>query len=295
MFRYFKGEPSEFVIHTAGGRLRREGPGLSFLYFTPPASIAVVPTTTIDVSFIFNEVTRNFQAITLQGQLTYKVHEPRRTAALLDFTIDPRTRAYKKKDPEKLGQRIVNLAQASTQRVVRAMDLDQALRAEALDRTVADELGRDPELLGLGVVVLSFHFLAVKPTPETGKALEAEFRESLLRKADEAIYARRAAAVEQERKIKENELATATALEEQRQGLLALQATNAEQEALYKAKAMEIELGPFTRVEPRLLMALAFRQLGTNAAKIGTLTITPDLLTSLLGGGTGGGGGGERA
>ena len=86
MFRYFKGEPSEFVIHTAGGRLRREGPGLSFLYFTPPASIAVVPTTTIDVSFIFNEVTRNFQAITLQGQLTYKVHEPRRTAAVFSLS-----------------------------------------------------------------------------------------------------------------------------------------------------------------------------------------------------------------
>lgn len=284
MFRYFKGEPSEFVIHSAGGKVRREGPGLSFFYFTPPASIAVVPTTTIDVSFIFNEVTRNFQAITIQGQLTYKVHEPRKTAGLLDFTIEPSTRAYKKKDPERLGQRIVNLAQASTQQVVRRLDLDAALRAEDLDRSVAQGLASDPELQALGVVVLSFHFLAVKPTPETGKALEAEFRESLLRKADEAIYARRAGAVEQERKIKENELATATALEEQRKALLSLQAQNAEQEALYKARAMEIELGPFTRVEPRLLMALAFRQLGANAEKIGNLTITPDLLAALLGG-----------
>jgi hypothetical protein len=284
MFRYFKGEPSEFVIHTAGGKVRREGPGLSFFYFTWPASIAIVPTTTVDVSFIFNEVTKNFQGITIQGQLTYKVHEPRKAAALLDYTVTPKTRAYRTKDPEKLGQRIINLTQGATQRVVRTLDLDQALRAEAL-ATVMDDLARDPELQALGVVVLSLHFLAVKPTPETGKALEAEFRESLLRKADESIYARRAAAVEQERKIKENELATATALEQQRQKLLALQATNAEEEARYKAKAMEIELAPFVKVEPRLLMALAFRQLGANAQKIGNLTITPDLLTTMLGGG----------
>ena len=55
--------------------------------------------------------------------------------------------------------------------------------------------------------------LAVKPKPETAKALEAEAREALLRRADEAIYTRRNAAVEQERMIKENELATEIAVE----------------------------------------------------------------------------------
>jgi len=38
------------------------------------------------------------------------------------------------------------------------------------------------------------------------KALEAEAREALNRGADEAVYVRRNAAIEQERKIKENEL-----------------------------------------------------------------------------------------
>jgi hypothetical protein len=283
MFRYFKGEPSEYVIHTARGRVRHEGAGASFFYFTPPASIAVVPITTVDVSFIFNETTKNFQAVTLQGQLTYRVEEPNKTAALLDFTVRGPGRVYRTKDPEKLGQRIVNVAQVCTQRVLRAMDLQEVLAAKALDRAVQDELAVDAELAALGVACLSLHFLGVKPTPETGKALEAEFRESLQRKADQAIYARRAAAVEQERTIKENELATAIALEEKKKRLLALQAENAEQEATYKAKAQRIELEPFTEVEPRLLMALAFKNLGANAGKIGNLTITPDLLTSLMG------------
>src|SRR5438045_2535058 len=40
------------------------------------------------------------------------------------------------------------------------------------------------------------------------KALEAEAREALNRNADQAVYTRRNAAIEQERKIKENELQT---------------------------------------------------------------------------------------
>ena len=42
----------------------------------------------------------------------------------------------------------------------------------------------------LGVEVLNLSIVAIKPTPETAKALEAEARELLLRQADEAIYSR---------------------------------------------------------------------------------------------------------
>jgi len=54
--------------------------------------------------------------------------------------------------------------------------------------------------------------LAIKPKPETAKALEAEAREALLRRADEAIYA---AAIPRSsrRAIKENELSTEIAVE----------------------------------------------------------------------------------
>jgi len=72
------------------------------------------------------------------------------------------------------------------------------------------------------------------------KALEAQYRETLLRQADEAIYARRAAAVEEERKIKENEQNTEITLEQQRQQLITLQGDNARQEAEYQGQALEV-------------------------------------------------------
>ena len=70
-----------------------------------------------------------------------------------------------------------------------------------------------PALQALGVELLGFSVLAIKPVPETSKALEAEARERLLRDADDAIYNRRNNAVEQERKIRENELNTEVAVE----------------------------------------------------------------------------------
>ena len=68
--------------------------------------------------------------------------------------------------------------------------------------------------------------VSAKPTPEVARALEATYRETLLRQADEATYARRAAAIEEERKIKESELATDIALEERRRNLIELESEN---------------------------------------------------------------------
>src|SRR5437764_5651277 len=93
----------------------------------------------------------------------------------------------------------------------------------------------------VGVEPLSVYFLTAQPTREVGKALEAEYRETLLRKADEAIYARRAAAVAEERKIKENELNTDIALALQRQQLIDLEGGNAQREADFQGKALELE------------------------------------------------------
>ena len=282
LFRWFKAEPSEFVLHQSRGKTKRSGNGLSFFYFGPTASIALVPATTLDSAFVFNEVTKNFQQITVQGQLTYRIKDPKRIAELLDFTVKAPGRAYRTKDPEKVAQRVLSVVQKRTQAAVRELSLEQAvLKGEALAHEVLITGMDDAELAGAGLELLSVHFTSVRPTPEMAKALEAEQREALQKKADEAIYARRAAAVEQERKIKENELATEVALEEQKQELIALQAENAEKEAIFRAKATEIELGPYKATDPKTIMALAFKNMGANAREDRQPTLTPDLLSML--------------
>jgi hypothetical protein len=296
--RFFKGLPTEYIVKYAGGRVRREGPGLAFFYLVHNTQVVAVPTTSTDASFVFNEITSNFQAVTIQGQFTYRIVDPRRIAALLNFTLDPRSRQYLSQDPERLSQRITNIIQMETRGELQARPLEDVLGqyegiAAAVQRRVKEAHLLEP----MGVELMSVYFVAAKPTPEVGKALEAGYREQLLRKADEAIYARRAAAVEEERKIKENELNTEITLEEHRRQLIDLQGDNAlreaenrgqalEREAQYQAKARAQALAVYKDFEPRELLALALNELGQNAGQIGNLTITSEILATLLNGRT---------
>jgi hypothetical protein len=293
---YFKGQPTEYVLRYGAGRLRREGPGLAFFYLKHSTQVVAVPTSSRDTSFVFNELTNNFQAVTIQGQFTYRIHSPRQAATLLNFTIDPRTHAYASDDPDRLAQRITNVIQMETRGELQKLTLEEALgRYEAVAATVQRRVKEGSLLEPLGVELLSVYFVAAKPTPEVGKALEAGYREALLRKADEAIYARRAAAVEEERKIKENELNTDIALEQRRQQLIELKGANdlreaenrgqaLEREAEFRARAKERELAAYKALGPRSILALALNEMGQNADRLGNLTITSEVLASLLNG-----------
>src|SRR5436309_5485746 len=106
MFGYLKASPTTHVLHYQNGRLRREGPGLTFLYFRPSSTIVAVPLESTGVPFVFNEITSDFQAVTLQGQLTYRVADPHRLAALLDYSLQSNGR-YGSDDPDKLDERLV--------------------------------------------------------------------------------------------------------------------------------------------------------------------------------------------
>ena len=165
----------------------------------------------------------------------------------------------------------------------------------------------------LGVEVIGLSILSIKATPEMAKAFQADAREKLLQRADEAIYARRNTAVELERRIKENELNTEIAVEEkkrtvretkmradiaveqERAELVDRRVENQRKESQARADGLRAMLEPMKDVDWRTLMAaqsggldsrqliaMAFRDLADKAESIGNLNISPELLTTLL-------------
>lgn len=280
---YFKGEPTEYLLVYRGGALSAKGVGLTFFYWAPSTTIVAVPSGTIDVPFILNEMTGNYQAVTLQGQLTYRLTKPETVAAVLNYAIDPATRQYRAEDPEKLAQRIINEVQTQARGELQNLALDAVMRqsVECAQRMYS-RVKAAPALAELGIELVSLYLTSVKPTPEMAKALEAEYRENLQTKADQAIYQRRALAVEQERRIKDNELTTAIELEQKRQHLVQLEGENAIRQAEAEAKATAIKLGPYKELPPATLLAMSMKGMADNAGKIGNLTITPELMASLL-------------
>ncbi|TFG73326.1 MAG: SPFH domain-containing protein [Anaerolineales bacterium] len=215
--RYIKADPTQYIIHFQNGSAKRQGAGLAFFYFRPASSIVVVPMASADVPFIFNEMAEDFQAITVQGLLTYRITDPERVASMLNFTISDAVDNYVTEDPAKLPQRLINLAQVLARaEVLKLLLRETMLLTDTISRSVLQQLTDNETVSGWGVEVLDFAILSIRPTPEISKALEAESREALLRQSDEAIYSRRNAAVEQERRIKENELNTEIAVEEKK-------------------------------------------------------------------------------
>lgn len=327
---YAKFDSMTYVMLYKNGRLVREGRGLAFFYATLGSSIAAVPLGSNDLPFIFNETTADYQSISIQGQLTYRITQPKQLAELLDFTVNS-AGIYKKNELEKLNQRLVNEAQTATSAFVHGLGLKDSVRSnKAIEAEIIVGLQSSAAVALLGIEVLGVNILAVRATPEMERALEAETRERLQQEADQAVYERRNFAVEQERRIKESELNTDIAVEEKRKQIdekrnesqlqrasnerklrelqvqadIAVEASRAkllEQQTANERLAADTQgyvtettLRPFQSLDwrtltalqnnpnPRLNIALAFRELAENAGKIGTLNITPDLLEGLL-------------
>lgn len=292
--RFIKVPPTTYLLQYQRGQLTRAGMGLAFFYYAPTTSLVAVPTASNEVPFIFEETTADFQMVTIQGQITYRVTEPEKLATLMNFTLVAGGEAYATDDPEKLPQRLINIVNVQARALIQRLPLRQAVReSDALVEALRPKLVASPEVLALGLEILGFSILAIKPTPETARALEAETREQLLKEADEAIFRRRNAAVENERAIKENELntenavelkkrqiretkmdadrgvqekqrllkeaemAASVALEEKRKELVELAAQNARAEANARAFGIEATMKALGTGDARILTALA--------------------------------------
>src|SRR5215469_9844733 len=311
--RYMKAAPTTYVLEYKNGRLRREGAGLSFFYYAPTTTLVTVPLESADVPFAFQETTADFQAVALQGQLTYRVADPQKLASLLDFSTGP-LGLYRSEDYRKLPERLVHTLQTLMRAETQKLALREALTSSGLLSTsVLAGMKGSEAVTQLGVEILNLSLLSIRPTPEMAKALEAEAREALQRRSDEAIYERRNNAVEQERRIKESEcnteiaveekrrqiretqIAADIAIEQQRATLVEKRIENDRKEADSRAYALEATLKPVRDMDwrtmmtlsnhggdPKMMIALAFQEMASNAQKIGELNISPDLLRSLV-------------
>jgi regulator of protease activity HflC (stomatin/prohibitin superfamily) len=241
-FKFIRFDSMTYVIKFNNGKVSKEGRGLSFFYYAPTTSISAVPIGSNNLPFIFAETTKDYQTVTIQGQITYKIGNPKQLADILDFTVTEKG-VYKKDDTEKLNQTIVNEAQTATSTFIHQLGLKEAIRsAKTIESKIIDGLSNSKAIQMLGIEILSINILAVKANPEMERALETETRERLQQEADQAIYERRNFAVEQERKIKESELNTDIAIEEKKKQIAEKQSETEIQQAENNRKLREMKI-----------------------------------------------------
>ena len=315
--RHLRAEPTSHVMRYRRGRLVRAGAGLAFWFRPSTTAIAQIPVDDRELPFLFHARSADYQRVTVQGAITFRVGDPALLADRIDFSIDLRSGRWTAEPLEHVGGLLTQLAQQFVIDQLATREL-RAILAEGVTpirARIDGGLAAEPALAQLGLQVVAVRVADVAPTAEVEKALQQPAREEIQTRADEATFARRATAVENERAIGENELANRIELARRHEQLVAQEGSNERRRAQEAAAARKIgaeaddELerlaaqrradtidlveqatlrGERERAEIQkaipagVLLALALQELAGQIGRVEHLTITPELLTPLL-------------
>jgi hypothetical protein len=226
--RHLRAEPNQYVLHYKKGRLTRRGAGLAYWFNPLSAAVAQLPVEDCEATFLLQERSSDFQEVTVQCTLVYRVADPVRAAARINFSISMQSGRWTEQPLERLTSLWSQRALQPARGYVTSTPLADALRsgAEAIRGRIVETLNADPEIAAMGLALVSVLVNRVAPSADLEKALQTPTREAIQQKADEASFQRRALAVEKERAIKENELATEIELARRQEQLIAQQGAN---------------------------------------------------------------------
>jgi regulator of protease activity HflC (stomatin/prohibitin superfamily) len=316
--RHLRGTPTAHVRHQRGGRLVREGTGLSFWFRPLSAVLSEIPVDDRELPLMFHARTRDFQDVTVQASVTFRVVEPAVAASRLDFSIDPETGRWRSTPLEQVAGLLTELAQQPALELLATTALPAALAAGVgvIRDRIFSALAHDERLQNLGIAILGVRVVALRPEPDVEKALQTPTREAVQQDADRATFERRAVAVERERAIAENELQNQIELAVREEQLVTQKGQNQRRQAEETAAADRIaadgkserqrvlaggqadairvvgeaegaaeaaKLAAYRDVDQKIVLGLALRQLAGALPNIGTLSVSPDLLTTAIG------------
>ena len=260
----------------------------------------------------------DFQDVSVQATITYRVADPATAAVRIDFGIDPDKGQWRSRPLEQVGGLLTELAQQHALDLLAGMALPRALAEgmSALRARMTEGLTGDARISDLGLAIVDVRVVAVRAEADVERALQTPTREQVQQDADKATYERRALAVEREGAIAENELQNqielarreAQLVEQKGQnerkratelaaaGRIQAEAKAGEQRLLAEAQAdatravgiaeadaEAARLAAYREVDAATILGLAAQELAGHLPAIGTLNLTPDVLTTLLG------------
>ena len=184
MLRRFAAAPSEYVMRYSRGELEQEGLGLNFLYNPRTTTIVSVPMTSIDSSFAFTERSSDFQPLEIEGDIVYRIVDPKKAAAAIDFSVGRHNPGGRDTALRTLRKRIVGVVRDLTRDELRSMAAEEAASAATdVGRSVKIRMAHSSLLAATGVRVMAVHLRKVKAPSEVVSALETHYLDSITREA----------------------------------------------------------------------------------------------------------------
>ncbi|HEU5448283.1 MAG TPA: SPFH domain-containing protein [Acidimicrobiia bacterium] len=315
---HLRANPTAHVRHLRNGEVAHEGAGQAFWFRPLTAALSEVPIDDREQPLLFHGRTADFQDVAVQATITYRVSDPATAAARIDFGIDPDRGHWRSRPLEQLGGLLTELAQQHALDLLAGMTLPRALAEgmAALRARMTEGLAGDARITDLGLAIVDVRVVAVRAEADVERALQTPTREQVQQDADKATYERRALAVEREGAIAENELQNQIELarreaqlveqngqnerkratEQAAAGRIQAEAKAGEQRLLAEAQAdatravgtaeadaEAARLAAYRELDAVTILGLAAQELAGHLPNIGTLNLTPDVLTTLLG------------
>jgi regulator of protease activity HflC (stomatin/prohibitin superfamily) len=314
---HLRAEASNHIIRYRNGAPVQSGRGLAFWFRPLDTAISEIPLDDQELTFVFHGRSQDLQEVVAQGICTWRVVNPEVLASRIDFGLDLGNGLHARTPLDQIAARLTGLAQQHAWAVMAETSL-RNLVADGVGRLrqrIGEGLADDAALVDIGIVVTSVRVSAVQPSAEVEKALAAPTRERIAADADEAAFARRAAAVDKERAIAENELANRIELARRASTLVQQEGANDRKKAAEQAAAGRItaegnartrtiaagadaeairlvqeqrnaaereRIDVYRDLAPAVLMGLAAREFAGKIETIEHLNLTPDLLGPML-------------
>ncbi len=311
-------EASQFLAVFRNGRPVQSGRGLA-VWFSPhgATSLVEIPADERDHELQISATTRDFQTVSVQGTATWRAASPMTLADRIDFSVDLASGAWRGDPLVQVEGLIDGLVKIAVERWVSARTVGEVLSAGVgpLLASLEAEVTGSRRLADIGVELAGVRLTTLTPSPDLVRALRQPTVERLQQSADEATFARRAAAVEKEAAIAENETKARIRLEEERALLIARERDNevaraeaqsetarvaaegaartrhisSEAEAASILKLDEAHLkgererADIARSMPEVVVLAEALKTGLGSSNIGTLNLGPDVVSLISG------------
>ena len=308
---------TDHLVHVRRGKTVHAGPGQAFWFRPLSAALSEVPIDDRELSLLFHARTADFQDVAVQATVAYRMTEPDVAARRLDFGLELKTGRWRGRPLDQVAQMLTELAQQHALDLLAGLPLAGLLTTgmAAVRERVSAGLAADERLRQTGIEVVDVRVIALRPETDVERALQTPAREQVQQEADRATYERRAIAVERERAISENELQSKIELAVRQEQLVTQQGANERRRATEAAAANRIEtqakadqtsvlaevkaqtirqvgaaeaeaeaakMAVYADLDRGVLLALAAREAASHLPQIGTLTLSPDLVSSAL-------------
>jgi regulator of protease activity HflC (stomatin/prohibitin superfamily) len=303
---HLRSDSTSFVIHSRGTRVKHGARGIAFWFSPLSDSIAEIPMDDREVQLMLHGRSSDFQDVNIQGILMYRPADPVRLAERVDFSIDLAGGEWTQQPLDKIALLLTHFTQEVANTYIARTPIREILvnGIDEIRSRLQDALANAAVIQDLGLAVTSVRISSVKPSADLEKAIETPTREQIKQAADEAAYARRAAAVEKERAISENEMQNRIELAKREEQLLEQQGHNAKRQAEDAAAAQLIasdaeaqnvrvvegakadveraRMELYQNLPSAVLLGLALRDIAGKIGKIEHLNFTPEFLSPLI-------------